>query len=48
MNQLDLIKELYDMYSEEKETLRIVESLNNGLGFNLDIKDRLADLYLEL
>jgi len=36
------------MYLEEKDTPRIVEVANNGLGFDLDTKNRLADPYLEL
>lgn len=48
MNWLDPIKELYNMYSEEEDTLRIVEVTVDDLDFNLDIEDRLADLYLKL
>jgi len=48
MNWLDPIKELYNMYSEEEDTLRIVEVTVDDLNFNLDIEDRLADLYLKL
>jgi len=33
MNWLDPIEELYDMYLEEKETPRVVEVPDNGLGF---------------
>ena len=33
MNWLDSIEELYNMYSEEKDTLRIVEVEHNRLGF---------------
>jgi len=36
------------MYSEEEDTLRIVEVTVDDLDFNLDIEDRLADLYLKL
>ena len=37
MNWLDPIKELYDMYSEEEDTPRIVELGENGLDFVLDV-----------
>jgi len=47
MNRLDLIKELYDMYSEEKDTLRIVELEDDGLDFALDIKGP-ASPYMDL
>jgi len=33
---------------EEKDTPRIVELGDDGLGLDLDIEDGLADLYLEL
>jgi len=36
------------MYSEEEDTLRIVEVVDDGLEFDLGNKDRPADLYLEL
>jgi len=36
------------MYSEEKDTLRIVELDNDRLGLDSDIENRLADPYLEL
>jgi len=36
------------MYSEEKDTPRIVEVIDNRLDFDLDIGDRPANLYLEL
>ena len=39
INWLDLIKELYDMYLEEEETLRIVKVVDNGLDFDLDNED---------
>jgi len=35
------------MYSEEEDTLRIVEIEDNGLGLNSDIKG-LADPYIDL
>jgi len=47
MNQLDPIKELYDMYSEEEDTLRIVEIEDDGLDFVSDIEG-LADPYMDL
>jgi len=48
INHLDPIEELYDMYSEEEEALRIVEVVEDSLDLDLDLKDRLADPYLEL
>jgi len=48
MNQPDPIEELYDMYSEKEETPCILEVLDNGLEFDLNLKDGLVDLYLEL
>jgi len=47
MNQLDSIKKLCDMYSEEKETLRIVELMDDGIDLDSDIEE-LTNLYLEL
>jgi len=47
MNRLDPIKELYDMYSEEEDTLRIVELVDDGLDFDLDIEE-LANPYMDL
>jgi len=47
MNQLDPIEELYDMYLEEEDTLRIVELENNGLDSVLDIEG-LANPYMDL
>jgi len=38
MNRLDPIKELYDMYSEEKDTPGIVELKDNDLDLDLDVK----------
>jgi len=38
MNQLDPIKELYDMYLEEEDTPKIVEIEDDGLDFVLDIE----------
>ena len=36
MNQLDPIEELYNMYLDEEETLRIVEVVADELDFDLD------------
>jgi len=47
MNQLDPIEELYDMYSEEEDTLRIVELGDDGLNLVLDTEG-LADPYMDL
>ena len=38
MNRLDPIEELYNMYSEEEDTLRIVEIEDNGLDFVSDVE----------
>jgi len=47
MTQLDPIEELYDMYSKEEDTPRIVEVGNNDLDFVSDIEG-LADPYMDL
>ena len=47
MNQLDPIEELYEMYSEEEDALRIVEIEDDGLDFLSDV-DRPADPYMDL
>ena len=47
MNQLDPIEELYDMYSEEEDTPRIVELGDDGLDWVSDI-ERPADPYIDL
>jgi len=47
MNRLDPIEELYNMYSEEEDTPRIVEVEDDGLDFLSDV-DGLADLYMDL
>ena len=47
MNRLDSIEELYNMYSEEEDTLRIVEVGNDDLDFASDIEG-LADPYMDL
>ena len=44
----DPIEELYNMYLEEKDSPRIVEIMDNKLGTDLDLRNGLADLYLEL
>jgi len=36
------------MYLDKEETLRIEEVMNNRLGFDSDLEDRLADPYLTL
>ena len=47
MNRLNPIEELYDMYSEEEDTSRIVELGNDGLDFVSDIEGP-ADPYMDL
>ena len=47
MNWLDPIEELYDMYSEEEDTLRIVEVGDDDLDFVSDIEGP-ADPYMDL
>ena len=47
MNWLDPIEEVYDMYSEEEDTPRIVEVGDNGLDLALDIEGP-ADPYIDL
>jgi len=47
MNWLDPIEELYEMYLEEEDTLRIVEIEDNGLDFVSDIEGP-ADPYMDL
>ena len=47
MNWLDPIEELYDVYSEEEDTPRIVELVDNGLNFDLDVEGP-ADPYMDL
>jgi len=46
MKQLDPIKELYNLYSEEKDSPRIVELGDTDLDFSL--ADGPVDPYLEL
>ena len=47
MNRLDPIKELYDMYSEEEDTPRIVKIEDDGLDFVSDIEG-LVDSHMNL
>ena len=47
MNRLDLIEELYNMYSEEEDTLRVVELGDDGLDWVLDIEGS-ANPYMDL
>jgi len=47
MNQLDPIEELYDMYSEEEDTPRIIEVEDNSLDFVSDIEGP-ANPYIDL
>jgi len=47
MNRLDPIEELYNMYSEEEDTPRIVEVEDDDLDFVSDIEG-LADPYIDL
>ena len=46
-NRLDPIEELYNMYSEEEDTPRIVEVVDDGLDFDLDVEG-LADPCMDL
>jgi len=48
INCPDPIEELYDMYSEEEDTLRIVELEDDGLGLDLDLEDGPANPFLVL
>jgi len=47
MNRLNPIKELYDMYLEEKDTPRIVELKDNDLDFVSDVEGP-ANPYIDL
>jgi len=47
MNQLDPIEELYDMYSEEENTLRIIEIEDDRLDLDSDVKGP-ANPYMDL
>jgi len=44
INALNPIEELYNLYSDKEETLRIMEILDG----ESDIKDGLADLFIDL
>jgi len=48
MNAFDPIKELYNLYLEEEETPQIIEVVNDGLGWDLDMEARSVDLYADL
>jgi len=48
INALNPIEEWYDLYLEEEETPWIMEINDDGLDFDLDNKDKLANLYLKL
>jgi len=47
MKQLDPIKELYDLYLEEKDSSKIVEVLKD-MDLDFRLEDRPTDPYLEL
>jgi len=47
MNRLDPIEELYDMYSEEEDTPRIIEIEDDGLDLDSDVEGP-ADPYMDL
>jgi len=47
INRLDPIEELYDMYSEEEDTPRVVEIEDDGLDLVSDIEGP-ADPYMDL
>ena len=47
INRLDPIEELYNMYSEEEDTPRIVEVVDDGLDFDSDVEGP-ADPYMDL
>jgi len=47
MNPLDPIEELYNMYSEEENTPRIIELVDDRLDFVSDVEG-LADPYMDL
>jgi len=48
MNSLDVIKELYNMYSDEETSPWVVEVTSEGMDLESDLENGLADLYLEL
>ena len=47
INRLDPIEELYDMYSEEEGTPRIIEIEDDGLDLVSDVEGP-ADSYMDL
>ena len=47
MNRLDPIEELYDMYSEEEDTPRIIEIEDDRLDLVSDVEGP-ADPYMDL
>ena len=47
MNWLDPIEELYNMYLEEEDTLRIIKLKNKDLDFVSDVEG-LANPYMDL
>jgi len=47
MNRLDPIEELYEIYLEEEDTLRIVEIEDDGLDFVSDVEGP-ANPYMDL
>ena len=47
MNWLDPIEELYDMYSEEEDTLRVAELEDNDSDFVMGVEG-LANPYMDL
>jgi len=48
MKQLDPIEEVYNLYSDEETSPHIVEVMDDALDLGLDLRNRPADLYLEL
>jgi len=48
MNAFDPIKELYNLYSEEEKTPQIMEVVDDGLGWDLDMETGSVDLYVDL
>ena len=48
MKQLDPIKKFYNLYSEEEDSPRIVEVMDDDLDLDSDLGNGSANLYLEL
>ena len=48
MNTLDPIEELYNLYSDKEETPWIMEITDDGLGWDLDMRNGPANLYVDL